>query len=116
MKSNEQLPGKTLITIAIVTGIVEAGCAFFRFVLDLSASRDTKSTIGALTGNIRIHHGYIGALLLIIAWAFYQSSPKVARWLLILGAGLVLSDLIHHLLVLWPFTGDPELHFFYPNN
>ena len=107
---------RTAAAVAVVTGIIEAVSIFLRFGLDIVASRDTQSTVAPLTGNLRIHHGYIGIVLLLLAWFLFKLYPKTARGLGILGAALVLSDLIHHLLVLWPLTGSPELHFFYPNS
>jgi len=29
---------------------------------------------------------------------------------------LFLSDIVHHFLVLWPITGNPEFDLFYPKN
>ena len=38
--------------------------------------------------------------------------PSIALW--ILAIGLVVSDLVHHFLVLWPLTGSPQFDLFYP--
>jgi hypothetical protein len=82
-----------------------------RFGLDMQTTRDT-TWLAPLTLGFRIHHGYLGVLMLILA-AFIPS----AGWrnlLLIVGVGLVVSDLVHHFLVLWPLTGHHEFHLLYP--
>lgn len=35
-------------------------------------------------------------------------------WVLRVGAALILSDLAHHFLVLWPIAGDPHFDWVYP--
>jgi hypothetical protein len=35
------------------------------------------------------------------------------RLLLLLGVGLIVSDMTHHFAVLWPLTGDPQFHLRY---
>lgn len=51
---------------------------------------------------VRIHHGYIGVILVLVylSWAY---SP-----LLIVGMSLLLSDLIHHFIVLPLWVGRTE--------
>jgi len=102
---------KWLVALLLALAI-EAVTVFFRFGLGWESTRDTASTVGALTGGIRIHHGYVGLLLILVASAF-RRHPK-ARWLLILGLGLAASDLIHHFLVLWPIVGSPQFDLVYP--
>lgn len=92
---------------------IEAVIVFFRFGLGLEAARDTAGTIGALTGGLRIHHGYIGILIVLAAAGVWRKRPQAAPWLLAVGLALVCSDLIHHFLVLWPVTGSPEFHLTY---
>ena len=86
-----------------------------RFGLRLQSTRDTASTIGVLTCGVRIHHGYIGALLLLVAWALWWKRHAIAQRALIIGGSLLLSDLIHHFVVLWLVVGSPEFHPVYPN-
>lgn len=93
---------------------LEALTLLLRFGARLESSRDTASTIGVLTFGIRIHHGYLGLLALGVGWLLCRRAPGWARWLLIAGIGLVLSDAIHHFLVLWPILGDPQFHLVYP--
>ena len=92
------------LTIEVVT-------CFMRFGLGLQSTRDT-SWLAPLTAGYRIHHGYIGVLLLLIT--LVTSSPSWHNLLIAVGVGLVVSDAVHHFLVLWPITGDPEFHIRYP--
>lgn len=85
-----------------------------RFGVKLESTRDTASTVGRLTLGLRIHHSYIGALVLLVAIMLLHRYPKWARYGVIIGAGLLLSDLIHHFLVLYPITGSPQFHLCYP--
>ena len=96
------------------TVIMELITVLFRFGFNLQSTRDTASTVGVLTHGIRIHHGYFGILLLILAIVWFRSRPPVSRWLMVIGLALVASDLVHHFLVLWPLTGSPEFDLFYP--
>lgn len=83
-----------------------------RFGAGLQSTRDTDY-IGYLSFGIRIHHGYIGLIMLLIA----AIRPEPAAWrnlTVLLGAALVLSDIAHHYLVLWPLTGSPEFDLMYP--
>ena len=100
---------------AVLTALIEGVTVLFRFGLHLESSRDTASTVGRLTGGIRIHHGYIGVLAVLIAATLLHRRPlSWGRWLLVAGIALVLSDLVHHFLVLWPIVGSPEFHLVYP--
>ncbi len=51
----------------------------------------------------RIHHGYIGIALLLIAYFFHPS-----KTLTMIGAALLLSDLLHHFVVLPLWIGRTE--------
>jgi hypothetical protein len=87
------------------------GC-FLRFGAGIEATRDT-SFLADLTFGLRIHHGYPGVPLIIMAFL----SPIPGRWkcwLLRIGVALVASDLVHHFLVLWPMTGSPHWDWHYP--
>ena len=74
------------------------------------------TTIGSLTFGLRIHHGYIGLLMLLGALLWIKSSSSRYHWIMVFGLSLIFSDLIHHFLVLWPITGSPEFHLVYPNH
>ena len=105
---------QVILYSAVLTVLIEAVTVLFRFGLHLESTRDTASTIGRLTGGIRIHHGYFGLLAVVIAAALLHRRPLLGRWLLVIGIALVASDLVHHFLVLWPIVGEPEFHLFYP--
>ncbi|MFG0248827.1 MAG: hypothetical protein ACF8OB_08065 [Phycisphaeraceae bacterium JB051] len=96
-----------------LTFLFELLTVILRFGFALESSRHTASTVGVLTMGIRIHHGYIGFLMLIAAW-FFKSKPMLFTWILITGIALFASDMIHHFLVLWPITGSPQFHLVYP--
>ncbi|MBI1832228.1 MAG: hypothetical protein HYR84_12355 [Planctomycetes bacterium] len=92
--------------------IIEAVTIAFRFGLNLQSTRDTAA-LGAFTLGLRVHHGYIGVFLVPLAWCF----PTGLRHLLwIIAIGLIVSDLAHHFLVLWPITGSPQFDFVYPDH
>ena len=85
-----------------------------RFGLALESTRDTASTIGWLTGGVRIHHGYCGALLVLVGFGLSQHVSKATKLLYIVGWALFFSDMIHHFFILWPITGSPQFDLFYP--
>ncbi len=99
---------------ALSTIALEALTCVLRFGVKLESTRDTASTVGRLTFGLRIRHSYIGALVLLVAITLLHRYPKWARYGVIIGAGLLLSDLIHHFLVLYPITGSPQFHLCYP--
>ena len=104
-------PGRVLLLGLFSAVAIEAATVLCRFGLGMQSTRDT-GTIGAWTFGLRIHHGYLGLLLAPFALCFRQ--PSVRNLLLILAAGLLLSDLFHHFLVLWPLTGSPQFDLIYP--
>ncbi len=99
----------------VLAAILELLTVALRFGLQLESTRDTASTIGRITFGIRIHHGYCGAVLILLAWGLSQTHPRLARVGYVLGWALVISDAVHHLLVLWPITGSPQFELFYPS-
>ncbi len=100
------------LTLAL-TAIIEGLTCLFRFGFRLESTRDTASWVAPLTFGIRIHHGYVGVLLCLASWLLIRREPA-RRATLICGAALALSDLIHHFVVLWLVTGDPQFDLFYP--
>lgn len=98
------------IALAIVFEVVTIA---LRFGIGLQSTRDTASTVGTLTLGLRVHHGYIGVFLIPLAWCF-PLGLRHALWMV--AVGLILSDLAHHFLVLWPITGSPEFHLVYPDH
>ncbi len=105
-------PWQVLAIGVLLAIVIEAITAGLRFGLSLESTRDTAA-IGSWTWGLRVHHGYLGVLLIPLAWCL----PRGLRHLLwIIAIGLILSDLAHHFLVLWPITGSPGLDLVYPEH
>jgi hypothetical protein len=104
-------PAAAAVWCLLLTAAVEAVTCILRFSCRLEATRDTAA-FGLLTFGLRIHHAYVGVVLMALAMLL-PPSPLLA-WLMTTGMALVLSDLVHHFLVLWPVTGDPQFHLAYP--
>lgn len=102
-----------LIWSMILTFLMEVLTVIMRFFFKLESTKATASTIGVLTGGIRIHHGYIGVLLIILSVLFIKKAYFFGDWLLITGIALLCSDIIHHFIILWIYTGNPEFDIFY---
>ncbi len=85
-----------------------------RYGFGLEMTRDSASTVGRITFGLRIHHGYVGVVLLLVAWLLCGRGTRLFQVLLALGLALVISDLVHHFLVLWPLEGDPHFDLVYP--
>lgn len=100
------IPELVLFSILATVGL-EAATVVLRFGLDLRSTRDTAATVGVLTCGVRIHHGYVG-LVLLAGTVFINGSPAVEFWAIVAGNSLFFSDLIHHFCVLWPITGKHE--------
>jgi len=98
----------------LLTVLIEGVTICLRFGAGLESSQETSTTIGRLTGGLRIHHGYLGGLAILIAAAALRRRPAPARWLLVVGIALVASDLVHHFFVLWPIVGSPQFELVYP--
>jgi hypothetical protein len=93
------------IWILVLTVWLEIITLWIRFGLGLESSRD--GLMRRMRIPLRIHHGYVG--LLLLGWAAWTPLPRWARtWAIRIGAALFFSDLAHHFLVLWPLTGDPQ--------
>ncbi|HSH05866.1 MAG TPA: hypothetical protein VLL52_25340 [Anaerolineae bacterium] len=108
---------KLLFWALFFTLFFEFVTIFARFGLGLQSTRDTATTIGLITRGIRIHHGYIG--LLIILWSLMRRGRKFIGPIThhhgrIFGIALLASDLIHHFLILWPIEGHHQFDLFYP--
>jgi hypothetical protein len=90
---------------------IEIATIVLRFGFGLKATEST-GFLASFTGGLRIHHGYAGAALLIAGLALVD--PSLRKGVFVLGIGLLVSDLAHHFLVLWPLTGHHEFFFRYP--
>jgi len=112
--SPPKLPPARVLPIVIATALIEIPTLMARFGLGLESTRDTAATLGKLTFGLRIHHGYIGLALLIACRLANGLSEVWRHRLIVLGAGLLFSDLIHHFVFLWAITGSPQFDFWYP--
>ena len=98
--------------LALALGI-ELLTIWCRFGLGLDATYATES-LSTVTFGIRIHHGYVGLLLMLIAGLWTGPDSRLRDSLWITAIGLTASDLVHHFLVLWPAVGSPRFDLFYP--
>lgn len=85
-----------------------------RFGLKLESTRDTASVLSHLTCGYRIHHSYLGGVMMLVAAILWNRNPRLMSWCLAIGLGLFFSDLIHHFFVLWPIFGSPQFDLTYP--
>lgn len=88
---------KVLAWSLIVAALIELVTVVFRFGLHREANRDAR-WLSRVTHGYRVHHGYVGVLFILLG----------------LGTGLLLSDLLHHFVVLWLLTRKHELSLRYP--
>ena len=101
-----------LIWIVALTAVFEAVTCAFRWGLDMQSTRDT-AFLAPLTLGIRIHHGYVGAATSVGALAV-PSDGWLIVWAMRIGVALLVSDLIHHFIVLHWTTGDHQFDLTYP--
>ena len=104
-------PRETCAWGLALAGAIEALTCVLRFGFELESHVHT-SAMAPFTFGLRVHHGYWGILLLVIA-AFVKKRRAFRNALLVLGLGLFVSDVVHHFLVLWPITGSPEFYLMY---
>ena len=97
--------GRIVVLGLLGAGLFELVTAILRFRLRLRSSQQT-AWIGRLTFGLRIHHGYAGILLLLLATL--PLSPFPLRLGIIVGLGLALSDALHHFVVLPLSVGATE--------
>jgi hypothetical protein len=108
------LTGKQIaIWSFVMTALVELFTVILRFGFRLESTRETAATVGVLTHGIRIHHGTVGLLVVILALICFKVQPAASRWMLVVGMALICSDLIHHFVVLWLIVGSPEFDIAY---
>ncbi len=93
-----------LIGLALAV-ILETLTCVSRFAFGLQSTRDTR-WLSTFTFGFRLHHGYVGILLAILA--LVAGCRNLRSALVVLAVGLVASDLVHHFGVLWMVTGSPE--------
>lgn len=101
--------------ILIYSLIATAGFEAITLLIALAAGWEMASAanLGWLTGGIRVHHGYFGILLLALALVLRSRRAVMVPWLVVVGIGLLASDLLYHFLILWTVSGDPQFSFVY---
>lgn len=93
---------------------MEVVTLLFRFGLGLKSTEHTASTVGQLTMGIRIHHGYVGLLILLLMFLLPAlRNHRYGNFAVIAGMSLFFSDIIHHSL-LYLITGSADLDLVYP--
>jgi len=107
MKPLDARRRNALIWCIAVTAAVEAVTIVVRFTSGTSAAEFQAAH--SLPLPLRIHHMFWGLLPIIIA-ALAWRRPKPAGALLGLGLGLILSDAIHHCIVLPLTVGNMGWH------
>ena len=83
-----------------------------RFGMKMQAS-EKLAFLAPYTFNLRIHHAYIGLIMAFFLASLIESNP-VRTFLRRVGIALILSDLIHHFVVLRLITGSAQFEWFYP--
>jgi hypothetical protein len=86
-----------------------------RYGFDLDMTRDSAWLLSGVTCGLRLHHGYVGVVLLFLASSLCHRGSQWFQVLLALGLALVISDLVHHFAVMWPLEGDPHFDLVYPD-
>ena len=105
---------RVVLWSVFLTLVFEVVSCVLRFGLELQSTRDTASTVGRQTLGLRIHHGYIGLACIAAAATLSTRRSSLSFCLLVVGFGLLFSDLVHHFVVLWIVTGDPQFDLVYP--
>ena len=105
------LPTRKAIIAGLVFGVlVEMITCVARFGFHMESTRDT-AFLAPFTLGYRIHHGYIGVLILLAL--FFLSGKAIRNLAIIIGLSLLMSDMVHHFIVLWIFTGSPHFDIHY---
>jgi hypothetical protein len=89
----------------IVTVLVEAVTLYLRFRRGVTAAEFNQTAPFLL----RIHHMFWAIPLLAIAWAAWRKA-RLSGALLGLALGLILSDLLHHFVILPLVVGNTGWH------
>jgi hypothetical protein len=95
--------------------VLELFTAWLRFGFGLASSQAT-AMLGKCTCGLRIHHGYLGLPILLAVWCLPASQSGWRKLGVLIAIGLIVSDLVHHFLVLWPITGSPQFDLTYPRS
>lgn len=102
----------TLIAFGIVGAILlELLTIYLRFGRRMTSPEKT-AWLGRVTRGYRVHHGYHGFTLIPAGMLIFPGA--IGEWLAIAGIALLLSDAIHHFIVLMWVTGHHEFWLKYP--
>ena len=95
--------------IVLFTLIIEAITVFNRFVLGIRAQRVYRKIMKRIGFKkiFHFHHMYWSVLLIPLS-LFYPN-----LYLFEIGSAMILSDLIHHFIVLKLITGKTDFYFFH---
>jgi hypothetical protein len=102
----------TLLAFGIAGAILlELITIYLRFGRQMKSPEKT-AWIGRMTRGYRVHHGYHGFAMIPAGMLIFPGA--VGEWLVIAGLALLLSDAIHHFIVLKWITGHHEFWVKYP--
>ncbi len=102
----------TLILWGILGAVLlEALTIYLRFGRNMKSPERT-AWIGRMTRGYRVHHGYHGFTCIPLGMIVFPGA--IGEWLVIAGLALLLSDAIHHFIVLKLTTGHHEFWLKYP--
>ena len=109
-------PGETVALGLGLAVLLEILTLALRFGLGMRSPTHTR-WIGRRTRGLRIHHGYPGfaAAPLGAGLSFGLGPSALGTALVIVGIGLLVSDLLHHFVALRLATGDHEFDLRYPD-
>ena len=99
-----------IVTVIVFAMVIEIITCLGRFGFKISM-KEHESTVKKNTFGVRIHHGYIGAFLLLAAYAMTHLNILKDfdfRLVYVAGWALLISDIIHHFIVLYLITGKTE--------
>jgi len=91
--------------------LFEALTIHFRFGYNMTAPEKT-AWLGRMTRGWRVHHGYHGFTMIPAGMLILPGA--IGDWLVVAGIALLLSDAIHHFIVLKLATGHHEFWLKYP--
>lgn len=104
-----------VVSVGVVAAlVVEALTLVLRFGLAMKSPTVTRSA-ARFTRGWRVHHGFVGLAVLVLAAAL-PLPPPWGNLAWIAGIALFLSDAIHHFAVLHPVLGDSEFDLRYPEH
>ncbi|MBU3912904.1 MAG: hypothetical protein KKB21_04900 [Nanoarchaeota archaeon] len=100
--------------ILISLMIVEITTLIMRFGFHRQSRDYYSNSLNKKWGRYKFHwhHLFLGLLIVPVSLAF---SGMFERFLFNLGLGIVLSDLVHHFIVLNILVGESEFHLIYKN-